>query len=144
MQRANWARAGASRDSAQRLNRKRGVLNDATDPAPPKRIEEMEKEGWRGRGTLTVSPEFPIDASLGSLVTNGFGALQGMNFLFHEHLPTQALNVVATLRFLKHTALPSLWPLHLTSPPPGTPDFPPFDGWLAPPHRSHPSLNITS
>lgn len=65
------------------LNRKVGFLIYATDPAPPKRIEEMEKEGWRSRGTLTVSPEFLIDASLESLVTNGFGVLQGMNFLYY-------------------------------------------------------------
>lgn len=64
------------------LNRKGGFLIYATDPVAPKRIEEMEKEGWRG-SLLRVSPEFLIDASLGSLVTNGLGVLQGTNFLFH-------------------------------------------------------------
>lgn len=55
---------------------------DATAPAPQKGIEVVEKEGWRARGTLTPSPKFFNDASLGSLVTSGFGVPQRMSFLF--------------------------------------------------------------
>ena len=50
---------------------------------PRKELRKWRKKAG-GAEALTVSPEFLIDASLGSpLVTNGFGVLQGTNFLFH-------------------------------------------------------------
>lgn len=65
------------------LNRKGGFPMYATDPVPQKGIEEVEKEGWRARGTLIPSPKFFMDASLGSLDSNRFGVPRGMSFLFH-------------------------------------------------------------
>lgn len=67
----------------QHLNRKGGFPMYATDPAPQKGMEDVEKKGWRARGTRTPFPKFFIDDSPGSLITDGSGVPQGMSFLFH-------------------------------------------------------------
>lgn len=84
MQRVRWAQEQGEAESLHKhLHGKGRFLSYAADSAPQKGTEEVEKEGWRGSGTLTTSPKFSVDASLGSLVTNGFGVLQGLTLLVH-------------------------------------------------------------